>query len=125
MAKAAKAAEAGDEDLIGGETAGEVAAARPNKTVEVGSAAARKLKGYINRIERIDSERQSSVDEIKEIYKEIRAAGYETKVVRKLVGDRKKDAAQREEFEALLGLYRHALGMDPAPAATAEAEAEV
>lgn len=112
MAKASQAAEA-EEDLVGG---GEGSNARPKKNVEVGSAAARKLKTYISRIEKLDSEKQTFVEDIKTVYSEIKAAGYDTKVVRRLVAERKKDAAQQQEFEAVLDLYKHALGMAP-PAA--------
>lgn len=117
MARKAQAAQPADddEDLVGG-TAGDAADAnaRPNKTVEVGSAAARKLKSLIGRIEKLDGEAAGVKDDIKGIYREIKDAGYEVKVVRKLVSDRKKDAKVREEFEQLLDLYRHALGMAPA-----------
>lgn len=115
MAKAAKAAAAAtteEEDLIGGEGDN----SRPTKNVEVGSAAARKLKAFLTRIEKSEAEKQEWVDDIKSIYQEVKAAGYETKVVRALVKERKKDKAILEEFESLMDLYRHALGMAPAAA---------
>ena len=69
------------------------------------------LKAYVERIERLDEERQAIADDIKEVYAEAKANGFDTKTMRQVVRLRKQDAAERQEQEALLDLYLHALGM--------------
>ncbi|MHA1157822.1 MAG: DUF2312 domain-containing protein [Alphaproteobacteria bacterium] len=69
------------------------------------------LRAYVERIERLDEERQTIADDIKEVYAEAKGNGFDTKTLRQVVRLRKQDAAERQEQEALLDLYLHALGM--------------
>jgi uncharacterized protein (UPF0335 family) len=69
------------------------------------------LRAFIERIERLDEERQTIADDIKEVYAEAKGSGFDTKILRQVVRLRKQDAAERQEQEALLDLYMHALGM--------------
>ena len=69
------------------------------------------LRAFIERIERLDEERQTIADDIQEVYAEAKANGLDTKIVRQVVRLRKQDTAERQEQEALLDLYLHALGM--------------
>jgi uncharacterized protein (UPF0335 family) len=78
------------------------------------------LKSIVERIERLEEEKQSLADDIKEVYAEAKGNGFDTKIVRKVIGLRKQDTAERQEQEALLDLYMHALGMIAAPAEAAE-----
>ena len=72
------------------------------------------LKALIERIERLEEEKQALADDIKDVYAEAKANGFDAKVLRRVVRLRKQDTAERQEQEALLDLYLHALGMRPA-----------
>ena len=78
-----------------------------------GTVAADQLRLFIERIERLEEEKKALSDDIKDVYAEAKANGYDTKVLRTVVRLRKQDRAEREEHEALLDLYLHALGMAP------------
>ena len=69
------------------------------------------LKSLVERIEKLEEEKKTIADDIKEIYGEAKAHGFDTKILRKVIGLRKKDLHEREEEEAILDLYLHALGM--------------
>lgn len=71
------------------------------------------LRAIIERIEKLEEEKQAIADDIKEVYAEAKANGYDTKTLRQVVRLRKQDSAERQEQEALLDLYLHALGMIP------------
>jgi uncharacterized protein (UPF0335 family) len=72
------------------------------------------LKSFIARIERLEEEKKAIAADIKEVYAEAKGTGFDTKIMRKVVSLRKKDAAERQEEEAILDLYLSALGMAPA-----------
>ncbi|MEE4235542.1 MAG: DUF2312 domain-containing protein, partial [Anderseniella sp.] len=69
------------------------------------------LRSFIERIERLEEEKKAIAADIKEVYGEAKATGFDTKIMRKVVTLRKKDAAERQEEEAILDLYLSALGM--------------
>jgi len=69
------------------------------------------LKSIIERVERLEEEKKTIAADIKEVYAEAKANGFDTKTLRKVVTLRKKDRAEREEEEAMLDLYLNALGM--------------
>ena len=71
------------------------------------------LRAFIERIERMEKEKKAISDEIKLVYAEAKIDGYDVKVMRQLVRLRKLDDNERQEMEAMLGLYQHALGMEP------------
>ncbi|WP_442907468.1 DUF2312 domain-containing protein [Kaistia sp. MMO-174] len=73
--------------------------------------AAAELRSLVERIERLEEEKKGIADDIKGVYGEGKANGYDTKALRKIVALRKKDASEREEEEAILELYKNALGM--------------
>lgn len=85
----------------------------------VGIAAAQ-LKSIVSRIERLEEEKKSLSDDIKDVYAEAKANGFDTKTLRAVVKLRKQDKAEREEQEALLDLYLNALWMLPLFAEAAE-----
>ena len=78
---------------------------------EVHGIAAAQLRSIVERIERLEEEKKGIADDIKDVYGEAKANGYDTKALRKIVALRKKDANEREEEEAILELYKNALGM--------------
>ncbi|MFI5012574.1 MAG: DUF2312 domain-containing protein [Hyphomicrobiales bacterium] len=69
------------------------------------------LKSFVERIERLEEEKASIAGDVKEVYAEAKAQGFDTKVLRKVVALRKRDAAERREEEEILDLYLRALGM--------------
>lgn len=71
------------------------------------------LKSYIERIERLEEEKAALATDIREVFAEAKANGYDTKIMRKVISLRKVDAAEREEQDQLLELYQQALGMLP------------
>ncbi|MBO6903148.1 MAG: DUF2312 domain-containing protein [Rhizobiaceae bacterium] len=80
-----------------------------NETAQ--TVAAGQLRAFIERIERLEEDKKTVADDIKEVYAELKGNGYDTKAVRTLVRLRKKDQAERQEEEAVLDLYKAALGM--------------
>jgi len=74
------------------------------------------LRAFIERIERLEEEKKSVSDDIKEVYAEAKGSGFDTKVMRQIIRIRKQDRNERAEQEAILDLYLHALGMAEAPA---------
>ena len=78
---------------------------------EVGGIAADRLRSVIERIERLEEERRQLGEDVKTIYAEAKGAGLEVKVVRQIIGIRRKEPAEVEAQETLLDLYRRALGM--------------
>tara|TARA_B110000459_G_scaffold38248_1_gene41177 strand:- start:1731 stop:1982 length:252 start_codon:yes stop_codon:yes gene_type:complete len=69
------------------------------------------LRKFIERIERLDAEKKDLVEQQKEVMSEAKGRGYDTRVIRKLIGMRKRDQADIAEEEAILDMYKQALGM--------------
>lgn len=78
---------------------------------DAGGVARDQLRAFVERIERLEEEKKSIADDIKDVYGEAKAMGYDTKVMRKVVSIRKQDQNERLEHEAILDTYLHALGM--------------
>lgn len=77
--------------------------------------AALELRSFVERIERLEEEKRAFSEDIREVYAELKGRGYSPKAVRELVKLRRQDPAERREFEAILDVYRDALGMARAP----------
>jgi len=69
------------------------------------------LRAFIERIERLEEEKKSIADDIKDVYGEAKSLGFDSKILRKVISIRKQDADERAEQEAILDTYLHALGM--------------
>ena len=69
------------------------------------------LRKFIERIERLDAEKKDLIEQHKEVMSEAKGRGYDTRVIRKLIGMRKRDQADIAEEEAILDMYKQALGM--------------
>jgi uncharacterized protein (UPF0335 family) len=87
---------------------------------EVGGVASNQLRAFIERIERLEEEKKTIADDIKDVYGEAKSMGYDTKVLRKVVSIRKLDQNERMEQEAVLDTYLAALGMLPQDERTEE-----
>lgn len=75
------------------------------------SVAAGQLRAFIERIERLEEDKQAIADDIKDVFAEMKGTGFDVKAVRHIIALRKKDQAERQEEEAILDLYMTALGM--------------
>ena len=69
------------------------------------------LKAFVERIERLGDEKKTISDDIRDVYAEAKANGFDVKALRTIVRLRKIDVAERQEQEAILDTYMHALGM--------------
>lgn len=69
------------------------------------------LRQFVERIERLDAEKRDIADQQKEVMAEAKGRGYDTKVMRKIVSLRRRDRDEIAEEEAVLELYKEALGM--------------
>lgn len=76
------------------------------------TVAAGQLRAFIERIERLEEDKQAIADDIKEVYAEMKGTGFDVKAVRTIVRLRKKDQSERQEEEAMIDLYKSALGME-------------
>lgn len=72
--------------------------------------AADRIRSIIERIERMNEERKALGSDIANVYKEAKSAGFDVAVLRRLIALRTKDAAEVEEQETLLDVYRRAIG---------------
>lgn len=79
--------------------------------IRAGGVAIDRLRSLVERIERLEAERKALGSDIKDIYAEAKSAGFDPKVLRKLISIRKQEAAEVEEQETTLDVYRRALGM--------------
>ena len=75
------------------------------------SVSGEELKAFIERIERLEEEKAALAGDIRDVYSEAKANGFDTKIMRKIVTLRSKDHAERKEEEAIMELYLEALGM--------------
>lgn len=75
------------------------------------TVAAGQLRAFIERVERLEEEKKTIADDIRDVYAEMKGTGFDTKAVRTIVRLRKMEDAERQEAEAILDLYKAALGM--------------
>ena len=89
---------------------GQAGAAQTKRSSDVGGVGADRLRSFIERIERLEEDKAGIAADIKDVYAEAKGEGFDTKILRKVVGLRKKDPQARREEEELLELYLAALG---------------
>ncbi len=75
------------------------------------TVAAGQLRAFIERVERLEEEKKTIGDDIKEVFAEAKGTGFDTKAMRTIIKLRKKDQAERQEEESILELYMTAIGM--------------
>ena len=76
----------------------------------LGSNSANQLKSFVERVERLSEEKKSIADDIRDVYAEAKANGYDVKALREVVKLRKRDKDELQAFEEIVETYRHALG---------------
>jgi uncharacterized protein (UPF0335 family) len=69
------------------------------------------LKAFVERIERLEEEKKALADDIRDVFAEAKANGFDVKALRAVIRLRKQDVDERREQEAILETYMHALGM--------------
>jgi uncharacterized protein (UPF0335 family) len=69
------------------------------------------LKAFVERVERLEEEKKAISDDIRDVYAEAKANGFDTKALRTIVRLRKQDVEERREQENILATYMHALEM--------------
>lgn len=79
-------------------------------TQSLTQTAQEKLRQLVARIEKLEEEKKSIADDVKESYAEAKAMGFDSKVLRQVVRLRKQDRQEREEQDQIRELYLHALG---------------
>jgi len=75
-------------------------------------AADERLRLLVERIERLEEEKKGIADDIKDVFSEAKAAGYDAKIMRQIIRLRKMKPDDRREMEAVLDVYKNALGID-------------
>lgn len=78
---------------------------------DLGNLSKDQLKSIIDRVERLEEEKKTISDDIRDIYAEAKGNGYDVKALRTIIRMRKQDADDRRQQEAVLETYMHALGM--------------
>ena len=73
------------------------------------------LRAFVERIERLEEEKKTIADDIKDVYGEAKSMGYDTKILKKVIALRKKDDQERMEEDLILDTYLQALGMIEGP----------
>ncbi len=76
---------------------------------DVGGVASDRLKSFVERIERLEEEKQALAADIREVYSEAKGAGFDVKVMRQLIRLRKMDEDDRSQMEEILSVYERAL----------------
>jgi uncharacterized protein (UPF0335 family) len=76
-----------------------------------GQVAADQLRLFIERIERLEEEKKAIADDIRDVYAEAKASGYDPRIMRMVVRLRKMESHDRQEQDAILETYRSALGL--------------
>jgi len=76
-----------------------------------GSISAEHLKNIISKIERLEEEKSNISEDIREVYAEAKAVGFDSKTIRKIIKIKKMDTEKLQEEEYLFDLYRNALGL--------------
>lgn len=82
------------------------------EAADVDGVAGKRLKAIIERVERLEEEKSALAEDIKDVYGEAKATGFDTKIIRKIIRLRKMETEKRHEEEMLLETYKTAIGMD-------------
>lgn len=83
-----------------------------DETSDVGGVAGKRLKAFLDRVERLEEEKKGLSDDIKDIWAEAKGVGFDVKTMRKIIKLRKMETEKRREEEELLELYKAAIGID-------------
>ncbi len=79
---------------------------------DIGGVAGDRLKSFVERIERLEEEKEALAGDIREVYSEAKGTGFDIKILRQIIRLRKMDSSDRSEMEQLLDVYKRALDME-------------
>lgn len=82
------------------------------ETKDIGGVSGQRLRAYLDRIERLETEKKALAEDIKDIYAEAKAVGFDSKTLRKVYRLRLMNTEKRREEEELLDLYMAAVGLE-------------
>lgn len=85
---------------------------KDDDTIDVGGVTGKRLKSFLDRVERLEEEKKGLADDIKDIYAEAKGVGFDVKTMRKILKLRKMEVEKRREEEELLELYKAAIGLE-------------
>ncbi len=77
-----------------------------------GEVSGQRLKSFIQRIEKLEEDKASVLEDIRDVYAEAKSTGFDAKIIRQIVRLRKMESEKRREQEELLDLYKSAIGME-------------
>lgn len=77
-----------------------------------GGVSAERLRSIVKRIEKLEEDKASVAEDIREVYAEAKGSGFDAKIIRKIIGIRRIELEKRREQDELLALYKSALGME-------------
>lgn len=83
-----------------------------DNSTDIGGVAGKRLKSFLDRVERMEEEKKGIADDIKHIYAEAKAVGFDVKTMRKVLKLRKMETEKRREEEELMDLYCAAIGLE-------------
>lgn len=86
--------------------------AEEQTVADVQGVAGKRLQAFLERIERLEEEKAAMATDIKDVYAEAKATGFDAKTMRKLIRLRKMNIDKRREEEALLETYKAAIGLE-------------
>lgn len=99
------------EDILGPPTIGHNSAGLDDPPTIGHNSTGEELKGYIQRIEAYEADKREIADDIKEVYAEAKARGWDTKAMRRVIAFRKRNRDDIAEEDAVFEQYLHVLGM--------------
>ena len=77
-----------------------------------GEVSSERLRSFVKRIEKLEEDKASVLEDLKDVYAEAKGTGFDARIIRKIVQLRKMETEKRREQEELLDLYKSALGME-------------
>lgn len=92
--------------------------------VNFGGVSGEQLRQLVARIEKLEEEKKEIMEYIKDTYGEAKSQGFDTKILKKVVALRKREYSELAEEEAIMDIYKHALGMIPSESDIDAAAAE-
>jgi len=82
-----------------------------DRVSDVGGVAGQRLISFLERVERLEEEKQALMEDIKEVYAEAKGVGFDVKIIRRIIKLRKMEPEKRREEDEILDLYMSAIGM--------------
>ena len=86
-------------------------ATNKNDAHDAGGVSGQRLKSFIERVERLEEEKSAIAEDVRDVYGEAKASGFDPKIMRTIVSLRKTNLEKRREEQELLDLYMSAIGM--------------